>query len=65
MRDKTLYEYMSTLVNTAKIELETKFKHMGGGTASGGSPRRQTTIGDSNKQVKQLEDRLDQVKLSL
>ena len=26
LRDKTLYEYMSTLVSTAKIELQAQFK---------------------------------------
>ena len=62
LRDKTMYEYMQTLVNTAKIELEAKFKQ----SQALGSPRRGAAGGgDSSKLVKQLEARLDQVKQSL
>jgi len=48
LRDRTMYEYMQTLVNTAKIELEAKFKQ----SQALGSPRRGAAGGgDSSKLV--------------
>ena len=55
LRDKTLYEYMDTLVNTAKIELEARIKQIKA-SGGGGDEELMHTVSQIQTSVTELKD---------
>lgn len=56
LRDKTLYQYMDTLVNTAKIEMEAKMKQVKIANSDSLDGRLLTTISQIQDSVTELKE---------